>query len=72
MSDNEERLKNLVSGNERPPAKANPPVTNQGSATNNNTKQRRTRLDSLEAKIVNLTSLPEIEKKSQDPPLGYL
>jgi len=34
MSDNEDRLKNLDSGNERPPAKSNPPVTNQGSASN--------------------------------------
>ena len=34
MSGNEERLKDLESGNERPPAKANPPVTNQGSASN--------------------------------------
>jgi S1-C subfamily serine protease len=34
MSDNEDRLKNLESGNERPPAKANPPVTNQSSAPN--------------------------------------
>lgn len=34
MSDNEERLKDLESGNERPPAKTDPPVTNQGSASN--------------------------------------
>ena len=36
------------------------------------TQELQTRLDSLEAKIDNLTSLLEIEKKSHDSPREYL